>query len=634
MNFKNKALSAALLAAFCMPATASAGPEDRRALFGETHLHTNLSFDAFIFGNRNGPDAAYDFAKGKAITHPLGFEMKIRVPLDFQAVTDHAAYLGMVPAMFDPESSVANHPIATNLREAKTSRERRAAFGGLLPYIGQQIEDDLLDMNIVRDTWAEVKASADRNNEPGKFTTFIGYEYTSSQETFENLHRNVIFKGDAPDEPFSRLISMNPENLWRWMDSIRAQGMDSIAIPHNSNGSDGYMFWDKTYDGNEIDAAYSALRMRNEPLVEVSQVKGTSETHPLQSPNDEWASFEIMPYQIATWRESKPDGSYVRQAYRRGLEMQAEGRGNPFKFGLISASDTHVSAGGFDEYDYWSKIGAVDGTGRLRGSVRLSWTQRLAAQIFGLRNWWTQINTPEAQRTGVPSKNPSPGYLHMQWSSWGASGLAGVWAEENTRTSIFDAMRRKETFGTSGPRLKVRLFGGYGLSEKLLDDPQMVRKAYARGVPMGGDLKARLGRAPEFLLWGTQDPGSAPLQRLQMVKGWMDANGKTHEKVYDTACAGGAAVDPETHRCPDNGAKVDISSCAYSADSGDGQLKAHWRDPDYKPGENAFYYVRVLENPTCRWSTWDAIRAGSKPNPALAATIQERAWSSPIWLEH
>ena len=634
MTVRKQIMAVAATFAMLAPHGALAGPEDRRAMFGETHLHTNLSFDAFIFGNRNGPDAAYEFAKGKAITHPLGFDMKIRVPLDFQAVTDHAAYLGMVPAMFDPDSSVAGHRVATSLRNAKTATERRVAFGGLLPYLGQQVEDDLLDMDIVRDTWAEIKASAERHNEPGKFTTFIGYEYTSSQETFENLHRNVIFKGDAPNEPFSRLISMNPENLWRWMDSLRAQGMDYIAIPHNSYGSDGYMFAEKTYEGNDIDADYSAMRMRNEPIVEISQVKGTSETHPLQSPNDEWASFEIMPYQIATWKNSVTDGSYVRQAYRRGLEMQAQGKGNPYKFGLISASDTHVSAGAFDEYDYWSKIGAVDGNGRLRGAVRLTWTQRFYAQIFRIQNWWRQMNTPEAQRTGVPGRNPAPGYLHMQWSSWGASGLAGVWAEENTRNSIFDAMRRKEVFATSGPRLKVRLFGGYGFDARLLDDPQMVRKAYARGVPMGGDMKARSGRAPDFLLWATRDPGSAPLQRLQMVKGWIDDDGKTHEKVYDAACAGGAAVDPDTNRCPDNNAKVDISTCTHSADTGEGELKAHWQDPDYKADENAFYYVRVLENPTCRWSTWDALRAGTAPNPALEATIQERAWSSPIWLEH
>ena len=623
----------ALMAPLFMAAPALAGPEDRKALFGETHLHTNLSFDAFIFGNRNGPDEAYEFAKGKAIKHPAGFDMKMRVPLDFQAVTDHAMYLGMVPAMFDTSTSVAAHPVATRLREAKTPNERRNAFGALLPYLGQQVEDDLLDMDIVRSTWDEMKEAAERHNAPGTFTTFIGYEYTSSQDNFENLHRNVIFKGDAPDEPFSRLISKNPENLWRWMDSLRDEGMDSIAIPHNSNGSDGYMFWDKTYDGKPITPAYSALRMRNEPLVEISQVKGTSETHPLQSPSDEWAAFEIMPYQIATWRNSRIEGSYVRQAYKRGLAMQANGQGNPFKFGLISASDTHVSAGGFDEYNYWSKIGMVDANGRLRGAVRLTWTQRLGVQLMRVRNWVAQMRQPEAQRTGVPSKNPAPGYLHMQWSSWGASGLAGVWAEENTRDSIFDAMRRKETFATSGPRMRVRLFAGYGLGEELLDDAQLVKKAYAGGVPMGADLKAR-AQAADMLVWATRDPGSAPLQRLQIIKGWLDANGKTHEKVFDVACAGGVQPDATTHRCPDNNAQVDISDCSYSADSGADELKAHWQDPEYKAGENAFYYARGLENPTCRWSTWDAIRAGSPPNPSLAATIQERVWSSPIWLEN
>ena len=634
MRIKNFMLAAVVTASPVLGAVAAeAAPEQRQALFGETHLHTNRSFDAFIFGNRNGPDEAYEFAKGKAIKHPAGFDMKLRVPLDFQAVTDHAMYLGMVPAMFDTATQVSKHPVATGLREAKTPNERRSAFGALLPYLGQQVEDDLLDMDIVRSTWDEVKEAAERHNEPGKFTTFIGYEYTSSQVNFENLHRNVLFKGDAPDEPFSRLISKNPENLWRWMDSLRAQGMDSIAIPHNSNGSDGYMFWDKTYGGNEIDAQYSALRMRNEPLVEISQVKGTSETHPLQSPSDEWAAFEIMPYQIATWRKSKIDGSYVRQAYKRGLEMQARGQGNPFKFGLISASDTHVSAGGFDEYNYWSKIGMVDANGRLRGAVRLTWTQRLGVQLMRVRNWVAQMRQPEAQRTGVPPKNPAPGYLQMQWSSWGAAGLAGVWAEENTRDSIFAAMRRKETFATSGPRLKVRLFAGYGLGADLLEDAQLVKKAYARGVPMGGDVKAK-GASPDFLLWATRDPGSAPLQRLQVVKGWIDATGKTHEKVYDAACAGGVAVDTETQRCPDNGASVDVTDCSYRADTGDDELKTHWRDPDYKAGENAFYYVRALENPTCRWSTWDAIRAGSPLNPSLAATVQERVWSSPIWLEN
>lgn len=613
--------------------TAFAAPEDRQALFGETHVHTLLSFDAFVFGNRNGPDEAYKYAKGGAIKHPGGFEMKLPAPLDFQAVTDHAEYLGMVPAMFDETSAVASHRVARGLREAKTASERRIAFGSLLPYIGQTVEDDLLNMDIVRSTWQEIIEAAERHNEPGRFTAFVGYEFTSSQSTFENLHRNVIFEDSAPDEPYSRLISLNPENLWRWMDSLRAQGIDSIAIPHNSNGSDGFMFANKTFDGAPIDKDYVAMRMRNEPIVELTQVKGTSETHPLLSPNDEFAGFEIMPYQIATWYNSRLEGSYVRDAYKRGLQFKKDGTGNPYKFGLIGASDTHVGAGAFSEDNYWSKIGLVDYTGQLRGAVALRWHQRLGAQIFRLSNMWRQANTDVGARTGAPSENPAINHLQMQWSSWGASGLAGVWAEENTRPSIFAAMRRKETFATSGPRMRVRFFGGHYLYRDMLHDPDLVALAYEKGVPMGADLLAK-GTAPTFLAWVMRDSRSAPLQRLQIVKGWIDKQGDTHEMVYDIACAGGAKPNKETRRCPDNNANVDLSDCSISADTGADELKAYWRDPDYERGQDAFYYVRGIENPTCRWSTWDALRAGTHPNPSLAKTIQERVWSSPIWLEH
>ncbi|MBE8190959.1 MAG: DUF3604 domain-containing protein [Alphaproteobacteria bacterium] len=612
---------------------AQAEPKDREALFGETHVHTKLSFDAYIFGNRNSPDDSYRYAKGEAIKHPSGFEMKLPQPLDFQAVTDHAVYLGMVPAMFDATSTAGSHPSAVALRTAKTASERRSAFGALLPYIGQQIEDDLLDMDIVRSAWVEVIDAAEQHNEPGRFTAFIGYEYTSSQDTFENLHRNVIFEGDAPDEPYSRLLSKNPENLWRWMDNLREQGMDSLAIPHNSNGSDGFMFANTTYDGAPIDKAYTAMRMRNEPLVEISQVKGTSETHPLLSPNDEFAGFEIMPYQIATWHDSRLDGSYVRQAYQRGLALQRGGAGNPYKFGLIGASDTHVGAGAFSENNYWSKIGMVDYTGTLRGAVALRWHQRLGAQIFRLSNMWHQAQVDTIANTGVPKENPAINHLQMQWSSWGASGLAGVWAEDNTREAIFAAMRRKETFATSGPRMRVRFFGGHYLKRDMLHDPNLVELAYEKGVPMGADLLSK-GTAPTFLAWVTRDGRSAPLQRLQIIKGWIDASGETHERVYDIACAGGVKPNRDTNRCPDNNAAVDVSDCSITADTGANELKAYWRDPDFRKKQNAFYYVRGIENPTCRWSSWDALRGNSHPNPSLAKTIQERVWSSPIWLEH
>ncbi len=619
-------LGASLTAAYSNPA-------ERQAFFGETHVHTAYSFDAYTFGNRNTPDDAYRFAKGEAINHPAGFEMKLDRPLDFQAVTDHAMYLGVIPALFDPDSTIADHPLGVSLRAAETARERREAFQGIFPYLTMKPEEsDLYNREIISSAWQDIINKAEEHNQPGTFTTFVGYEYTISQDQFENLHRNVIFASERiPDLPFSRLESMNPEDLWVWMDDLRAKGIDSIAIPHNSNGSNGYMFRPLTFDGNPIDPTYSQTRMRNEPIVEMTQVKGTSDTHPLLSPNDEWADFEIMPYQIATWRYSRPEGSYIRSAYQEGLKLQQAGLGNPFKFGLIGASDTHVGAGAFREDDYWSKIGMVDATGKLRGSVPLSWTERL---FVAYGRWMDKLFPSEVSQQmdiGAQPPDPAPGFLTMQWNTWSASGLAGVWADENTREAIFAAMRRKETFATSGPRLRVRLFASTQYRDKILDAPTMVETAYAQGVPMGSDLVA--GRtAPVFLAWALRDPLSAPLQRVQIIKGWLDEDGNTHERVYDVACAGGVAVNPQTHRCPDNNAKVALSDCSYTADTGADELKTLWRDPDYKPREKAFYYLRALENPTCRWSSWDALRAGTEFNPSMKATLQERAWSSPIWV--
>ena len=612
--------------------SAQAAPEDRQALFGETHVHTALSFDAYIFGNRNDPDAAYRYAKGQSIPHPSGFDMKLDIPLDFQAVTDHAMYLGMVPAMYDESTNVSKHPVATKLRNATSGRERRQAFQEMFPYIGGLVEDDLLDMTVVKSAWQTVIEAAEAHNEPGKFTSFIGYEYTSSQDQFENLHRNVIFRGsNVPNVPFSRLVSKNPEDLWQWMDEMRADGKDSMAIPHNSNGSDGFMFRMSTFDGSPLDKAYAELRMRNEPLVEMSQVKGTSEVHPLLSPNDEFADFEIMPYQIATWHKSHPEGSYVRNAYLNGLKLQSEGKGNPYKFGMIGASDTHVGAGAFSEDNYWSKIGLVDGTPKLRGSVPLTWTERLGVMYLQFRTWIDNIGAEERMSIGSAPKDPAPGYLQSYWNSWGASGLAGVWAEENTRESIFSAMRRKETFATSGPRLRVRFFAGYDYPDNILERADMVKLAYEQGVPMGSDLRVA-DTNPEFLVWVMRDPASAPLQRIQIVKGWLE-NGEQKEAIFDVACAGDVAADPETNRCPDNNAQVELADCSYSADTGADELKAVWRDREYTAGQQAFYYVRALENPTCRWSSWDALREKQPRNPSLKATLQERVWSSPIWLE-
>ena len=590
------------------PPGAAANPM-RNAYFGDIHVHTTLSMDAFLFGVRATPDDAYIFGKGGAIKHVSGVALQMKKPLDFLSVTDHAMYLGMMAELAKDGSPHADHPMAALLRRTTDRAGALNAMRAFQQYVGERrgqgadpnLADELDDRGVVRSAWKEIVESAERHNDPGVFTTFVGYEYTSSGPDSENLHRNVIFRnGNVPSEPFASLDSLNPEDLWAWMDANRGRGIESIAIPHNSNGSDGWMFRDVDWAGNPIDAAYSETRMRNEPLVENAQVKGSSDTHPLLSPNDEWADFEIMPYRIASPEFSKASGSYVREAYLSGLAMRAEGGFNPFRFGVIGASDTHNAAGSFEEDNYWSKIGLVDIEPHARGSVPL----------------------PNPPPDGPPHATGAPNY-------WGAAGLAGVWAESNTRDAIFEAFLRKETFSTSGSRIKVRFFGSTAFDAAIIDSPNAIGEAYADGVPMGGDL-SRSRAAPSFLVWATQDPDTAPLQRLQIIKGWIE-DGEPAERVYDVACSDGGDVEPRTHRCPDNGAAVDLATCAISGDKGAPELKSLWLDPDFNPDHHAFYYVRVLENPKCRWSTWDAIRAGVAPREDMPATIQDRAWTSPIW---
>ena len=593
----------------------------KNAYFGDLHVHTRYSFDAFIFGTTTDPNDAYEFAKGGTIKHPAGFDMKLDRPLDFQGVTDHGMYLGMLPAMTEEGSPAYGHPIAADMRAADEADERRGIFVGMRPYLGaQKGEDEHLSMDVVRDAWSKIVEAAEAHNDPGNFTAFIAYEFTSSGYDRDNLHRNVVFRGsEAPDAPFSRIDSQNPEDLWAAMDGWRDLGMDALAIPHNPNGSGGRMFEMEQFYGDPLDENYVDVRMRNEPLVEITQVKGTSDTHPALSPNDEWANFEIMPYKIATTIISQPEGSYVRNALLRGIRLADGGLTNPYKLGIVGASDTHVSGGAFREDDYWSKVGVLDATPQLRGSVPGTGANET-------------LGDPAQQSDAATRTDDGSGrtFRDTYYYTWGASGLAGVWAEENTREALFDAMRRKETFGTSGPRMMVRFFAG-DFTDGDLDDAEFLSRAYAEGVPMGGDLLAAdVGEAPTFAVMAMRDSMAAPLDRVQVIKGW-STDGQGDEMVYDVACSDGAAVDAATHRRPDNGATVDLSTCQISDDSGADTLQAVWTDPDFDASKRAFYYVRVLENPTCRWSTWDALREGVEPRYDVSPTIQERAWSSPIW---
>ena len=603
---------------------------NRDAFFGDLHVHTDYSFDAYAFGTVATPYDAYRYAQGEAIKHPAGFDVQLGQPLDFYAVTDHAMFLGAVKAAADTSTEFSRFTHVQDLHDLNVEEnlnieslpDRIKAFSGFLPdtlagIASGDIDADILN-RIAKDAWADSIAAAQIHYKPGKFTTFVAYEFTSSTDDRGNLHRNVIFQNadKLPAIPFSRFHSQNPEGLWRWMDGLRSQGIESLAIPHNSNGSNGQMFKMVDWAGNSIDDDYAERRARNEPLVEITQVKGTSETHPSLSDNDEWANFEIMPYRVATTLDSQPSGSYAREALLNGLTLQDQGTANAYQFGFVGASDTHTGAASLDESDFFSKVGLLDANGGRRGSVPLSAGDAEIIMSAG------RVNVQQ-----IDGKQ----YASGAYETWGASGLTGVWAEENTREAIYRAFRRKETFATSGPRLKARLFAGFDFDDSLLTAEDQLSQAYAGGVSMGSELLAQGTAEPGFLAWAARDPNSAALQRLQIVKGWT-VNGEHNEQVFDVACSDGGSVDPNTHRCPDNGASVDLTDCSITENSGAAELRALWRDPDYNPNQRAFYYVRALENPTCRWSTWDAVRAGTQPRSDLQKTIQERVWTSSIWL--
>ena len=627
--------------------------KDRNPYYGDLHVHTKYSFDAYVFGVTASPDDAYRYAKGAAVKHPLGYEMKLQEPLDFYAVTDHGFYMGMIQAYADTSTHISQNDFAEpfhNLNRldnltVESAGERSNIFSSVLgatiikpypdwhpnllkAYFSRNTQGALrsFDYDIHKSAWADVARSANEHNDPGNFTTFIGYEFTTSTDIEGgNLHRNVIFESSkASIRPWTRIDSINPEDLWTWQDRLREKGVDTISMPHNSNGSNGQMFEMESFKGNALDVEYAEKRMRNEPLVEITQVKGTSETHPLLSPDDEWADFEIMDVRVGSRPPtySKPSGSYVREAYLNGLTLEFTKQGNPYKFGLIGSSDTHVVASSLDESNYWSKVGLLDGDPENRGSVPLK-----EENVARLEEYMRAFNQPISTVTLEQGE-----YANTGFTQWGASGLAAAWAEENTRESLFAAFRRKETFATTGPRISVRFFGGYNLSSIDLNSESLVSEAYSKGVTMGADLLNNDDQIPEFIVWALRDMNSAPLQRIQIIKGWIDMNsGRPKEKVFDIACSDGLEPDPITNRCPDNGARVNINDCSITSNVGSSELKTVWKDPEFKVDDKAFYYVRVLENPTCRWSTWDAIKSGFKPREGLHETIQERAWSSPIW---
>jgi hypothetical protein len=578
-------------------------PQQRQVFFGDLHIHSSWSLDAYASGVTAGPEEAYRYAQGESIPHIGGASIQLAgPPLDFIALTEHAEYLGVINAATQRGHPLRKQPIFQSWLSSDSDIALAAGNTILDSFGTQQALPELVEGSVITPAWQELIALADRHNRPGLFTAFVGFEYTSNPGA-QNLHRNVIFRGsDVPDRPFSAMDSNNPEDLWDWMDGARSTGDDLLAIPHNSNGSNGLMFARTRFNGQPIDRTWAEQRLRNEPIVEVMQIKGQSETNPILSPDDEWAGFEVAPWLTGDPSlPSQPVGSYVRDALKAGLQIEGQIGLNPFAVGMIGSTDGHNASSPFEEKNYTGKIGILDGTpqSRLAGSVPTAASSKLDPDVV---------------------------------TFWSAAGLAGIWADANTRADLFDALRRRETFSTSGPRIGVRLFGGWDF-ESVDAELEIADIGYTRGVPMGGDLPTNSsGNAPTFLLAAQKDPLEADLERIQIIKGWT-ADGRTQEQVFDVACSGDDVPDPERHRCPDRMAQRVLKSCAPDATSGTQAFNTWWRDPDFDPTESAFYYVRVLQVPTCRWSTYDAVRLGIQPPSFVPAVIRERAITSPIWYE-
>ncbi len=516
-------LASAADASAAADTSAASDVPERHAYFGDTHIHTLYSFDAFMANVRATPDDAYRYAKGEPIDHPAGMKLRLSgPPLDFLMVSDHAKYLGVFAAQLDPASPVYGHP------DAQALVPRGTPLDGVVARLrALEAEEPVYMSAVVSEyAWRKIVEAAERHNDPGRFTTFIGYEYTPSPGN-RHLHRNVLFRGSqVPARPFSSSDSMDPEDLWNWLDRLRAEGIEALAIPHNMNQSDGLAFQTVTFKGEPLSQAYAEKRLRNEPIAEISQQKGTSETHASLSPNDEWADFQIVQYYLNRTENTNPisvfKGGYFRDALKTGLLLEQVHGVNPYRLGAIGASDTHLAAGPFEEDGYFS---GGPNTPQSRGSA------------------YRNLDDPNASWED---------YWTPRQATHGTGGLAGVWADENTRGAIYDAMRRRETFATSGPRIRVRFFAG-DLPTDIAGSADPVASGYASGVPMGGVLSTPRDRSPRFFVWAARDPAAGWLQRAQIVKGWVEDGEarETSDNEADGEARPANVVDIRAFRRPD-----------------------------------------------------------------------------------
>jgi hypothetical protein len=583
-----------------------------RPLFGDTHLHTSFSFDAGAFGARLGPTEAYRFAKGEEVTASSGQPAKLSRPLDFLAVTDHSDNMGFFPDMLAGKSNILADPAGRKWHDMIVGGQGADAAIEIITAFSQGALSKALtyspDSAPFRSAWQETVKAAEQANDPGRFTAFIGYEWTSNTGG-NNLHRNVIFRDGG--EKASRIVpytttapsgSDNPRDLWNWMSAYEDKtGGRLLAIAHNGNLSNGRMFpIIEPGTGKLIDREYAEIRTRWERLYEATQIKGDGETHPYLSPNDEFANFERWDKGNLDLSEAKTPEmlqyEYARNALKLGLKLEGEIGINPYQFGIIGSTDAHTGLTAVEEDNYFGKTSAME---------------------------------PSAERSSRVFVKGKTATIY-EWET-SASGYAAVWASENTRESLFDAMERRETYATTGPRMLVRFFGGFEFDEADAITRSPAVAGYAKGVPMGGNLgPAPAGRSPTFLVAALKDPIGANLDRYQIVKGWVDAKGEMQEKVYDVVWSGGRKPGPDG-KLPPVGNSVDVANANWTNTIGIPELIAVWKDPEFDSRQRAFYYGRVLEIPTPRWTAYDAKYYWIKLAAEVPTTLQERAYTSPIW---
>jgi hypothetical protein len=583
-----------------------------QVFFGDTHLHTAFSPDAGLIGATLTPDDAFRFARGKTVISSTGLPARLGRPLDFLVVSDHSENLGLPTAVANRNPQLLATEFGRKISGIMAPGTLESKFEGyeFWELASQTGKDPLAGSDFGKSMWLKATEAAERNNIPGQFTAFIGFEWTSTPDG-NNLHRNVIFRGgkESADRivPISAYDTEDPERLWDWMEKAeQTAGVRLLAIPHNGNLSNGLMFDDVTYtDRRPIDRAYAERRMRWEPVYEVTQRKGDGEAHPELSPRDEFAGFYTWDKGSFGSQPKTPEmlpREYAREAFKRGLAYQAKLGANPFRFGLIGSTDSHTGLSTAEENNYFGKIVALEPT-----ADPIRFYEPLVGRF-----------------------SESPKDKTYAWQT-AAAGLAAVWARENTREAIWDALARKEVFATTGTRMRVRVFAGWGFRKSDLDRSDFAKHGYDNGVPMGGDLAgAPAGGKPRLLVRAVRDPEGANLDRVQVVKGWLEADGTTRERVYDVAWSGDRRPGKDG-KLPPVGSTVNVPDASYTNAIGAAVLQAFWTDEDFDPAQLAFYYVRVIEIPTPRWTTHDAKVFGVKIPNGAPVDVQERAYTSPIW---